>query len=208
METVAQYPFHHWRLRFHDMQEWEEWIPRGAGQAVEGFPKLQMLSLVGCSELQGTLPERFPLLKKLVIVSCEQLLVTIQCLPALSELHIDGYRRVVFSSPINFSSLKSIFLRDIANQVVLAGLFEQGVTDRNRDTQDMRPYASVDAGCADCGRRASGACVWEYNALDSLEFRQADPVEFGELVASRGFNAEEGSRKILTYTSWELRPFS
>ncbi|KAH9670464.1 putative disease resistance protein [Citrus sinensis] len=114
-------------LRFHDMQEWEEWIPRGAGQAVEGFPKLQMLSLVGCSELQGTLPERFPLLKKLVIVGCEQLLVTIQCLPVLSELHIDGCRRVVFSSLINFSSLKSIFLRDIANQVVLAGLFEQGL---------------------------------------------------------------------------------
>ena len=74
------------------------------------------------------------------------------------------------------------------------------VTDRNRDTQDMRPYVSVDAGCADCGRRASRACVWEYNALNSLEFRQADPVEFGELVASRGLNAEEGSRKILTHT--------
>ena len=48
----------------------------------------------------------------------------------------------------------------------------------------------------------------EYNALDSLEFRQADPVEFGELVASRGLNAEEGSRKILTHTGWELKPFS
>ena len=34
------------------------------------------------------------------------------------------------------------------------------VTDRNRDTQDMRPYASVVADCADCGRRASGKCVW------------------------------------------------
>ena len=48
----------------------------------------------------------------------------------------------------------------------------------------------------------------EYNALDSLEFRQADPVEFGELVASRGLNAEEGSRKTLTHTGWELKPFS
>ena len=82
------------------------------------------------------------------------------------------------------------------------------VTDRNRDTQDMRLYASVDDGCADCWRRASGKCVWRYNALNSLEFRQADPVEFGELVASRGLNAEEGFRKILTHTGWELRPFS
>ncbi|KAL6180260.1 hypothetical protein ACLB2K_046924 [Fragaria x ananassa] len=30
-----------------------------------------------------------------------------------------------------------------------------------------------------------------------LEFRQADPVEFGELVASRGLNAEEGTRPSL-----------
>ena len=72
----------------------------------------------------------------------------------------------------------------------------------------MRPYVSVVAGCADCGRRASGKCVCRYNALDSLEFRQADAVEFGELVASRGLNAEEGSRKILTHTGWELEPFS
>ena len=33
------------------------------------------------------------------------------------------------------------------------------VTDRNRDTQDMRPYASADAGCTDCWRRALRACV-------------------------------------------------
>ena len=45
-------------------------------------------------------------------------------------------------------------------------------------------------------------------ALDSLEFRQADPVEFGELVASLGLNAEERYRKILTHTGWELMPFS
>ena len=30
-------------------------------------------------------------------------------------------------------------------------------------------------------------------ALDSLEFRQADPVEFGKFVASRGLNLKEGS---------------
>ena len=53
---------------------------------------------------------------------------------------------------------------------------EHIVTDRNRGTQDMRLYASVDDGCADCWRRALGMCVWRYNALDSLEFRQADPV--------------------------------
>ena len=34
------------------------------------------------------------------------------------------------------------------------------VTDRNRGTQNMRLYASVNDGCADCWRRDSGACVW------------------------------------------------
>ena len=45
-------------------------------------------------------------------------------------------------------------------------------------------------------------------ALNSLEFRQADRVEFGELVASRELNVEEKSRKILTHTGWKLKSFS
>ena len=36
--------------------------------------------------------------------------------------------------------------------------------------------------------------------LNSLEFRQVDPVEFGELVASRGLNIEEGSRRSPSHT--------
>ncbi|KDO41168.1 hypothetical protein CISIN_1g045303mg [Citrus sinensis] len=87
-------------LSFSDMREWEEWIPCGAGQEVdEVFPKLRKLSLRHCDKLQGTLPRRLLLLETLDITSCHQLLVTIQCLPALSELQIDGCKRVVFSSP-------------------------------------------------------------------------------------------------------------
>ena len=37
-------------------------------------------------------------------------------------------------------------------------------------------------------------------ALNSLEFWQADPVEFEELVASRELNFEEGSRRNPTHT--------
>ncbi|XP_024037560.1 putative disease resistance RPP13-like protein 1 [Citrus clementina] len=115
-------------LSFSDMREWEEWIPCGAGQEVdEVFPKLRKLSHFNCHKLQGTLPKRLLLLETLVIKSCQQLLVTIQCLPALSELQIVGCERVVFSSPIDLSSLKSVHLAYIANEVVLAGLFEQGL---------------------------------------------------------------------------------
>ena len=39
-------------------------------------------------------------------------------------------------------------------------VLKHDVMDRNCGTQDMRLYASVDDGCADCWRRASGACVW------------------------------------------------
>ncbi|GAY32627.1 hypothetical protein CUMW_274030 [Citrus unshiu] len=101
--------------------EWEEWIPCGAGEEVdEVFPKLRMLSLVKCRKLQGTLPKRLLLLETLEITSCDKLLVTIQCLPALSELRIDGCKRVVFSSP---------HLVHIAVEEVLAGLFEQGLPE-------------------------------------------------------------------------------
>ena len=40
--------------------------------------------------------------------------------------------------------------------------------------------------------------------LHSLEFRQADPVEFAELIVSQGLNIEEGSRRTPTHTGWEL----
>ncbi|GAY60946.1 hypothetical protein CUMW_206010, partial [Citrus unshiu] len=99
--------------------EWEEWIHFGSGQEVdEVFPKLRKLSLFSCSKLQGALPKRLLLLEKLVIQSCKQLLVTIQCLPALSELQIKGCKRVVLSSPMDLSSLKSVLLGEMANEVI------------------------------------------------------------------------------------------
>ena len=131
-------------LYFANMQEWEEWIPFGSGQEVdEVFPKLRKLSLFSCSKLQGALPKRLLLLERLVIQSCKQLLVTIQCLPALSELQIKGCKRVVLSSPMDLSSLKSVLLGEMANEVVLAGLFEQGLPKlKNLEIQNVReqPY--------------------------------------------------------------------
>ena len=44
--------------------------------------------------------------------------------------------------------------------------------------------------------------------LNVLRFRQANPIEFGEFVASQGLNIEKGSRRNLTHTSWELKLFS
>lgn len=45
--------------------------------------------------------------------------------------------------------------------------------------------------------------------LDSLEFRQGDLVEFGELVASQGLNVEEGSRLALhtLVGNWSRSPY-
>ncbi|KDO39680.1 hypothetical protein CISIN_1g039689mg [Citrus sinensis] len=92
------------------------------------FPSLETLFFVDiCSKLQGTLPERLLLLEKLNIFRCEQLLVTLQCLPALRELEIDGCKGVVLSSPTDLSSLKLVHSRDMAKEV-----FEQGLPKLER----------------------------------------------------------------------------
>ncbi|GAY65926.1 hypothetical protein CUMW_244800 [Citrus unshiu] len=76
--------------------------------------KLEELTITGYG---GTLPERLLLLEKLNIFRCEQLLVTLQCLPALRELEIDGCKGVVLSSPIDLSSLKLVHSGDMAKEV-------------------------------------------------------------------------------------------
>ncbi|KAK9217173.1 hypothetical protein WN943_005798 [Citrus x changshan-huyou] len=52
-------------LRFENLVEWEDWIPHGSTQGVEGFPKLRELDVIGCSKLKGTFPEHLPALEML-----------------------------------------------------------------------------------------------------------------------------------------------
>ncbi|KDO53176.1 hypothetical protein CISIN_1g000568mg [Citrus sinensis] len=85
-------------LHFEDMKEWEEWIPRGSSQEIEGFPKLRELHISRCSKLRGTLPERLPALEMFVIQSCEELVVSVMSLPALCKFKIDGCKKVVWRS--------------------------------------------------------------------------------------------------------------
>ncbi|KDO40289.1 hypothetical protein CISIN_1g048004mg, partial [Citrus sinensis] len=87
-------------LRFENMREWEDWIPHGSGQRVEGFPKLRELHILRCSKLKGTFPEHLPALEMLVIEGCEELLVSVSSLPALCKLHIGGCKKVVWRRPL------------------------------------------------------------------------------------------------------------
>ncbi|KAL9451753.1 hypothetical protein AB3S75_013341 [Citrus x aurantiifolia] len=109
-------------LRFEDLQEWEEWIPHGSSQGVEGFPKLRELHILRCSKLQGTFPEHLPALEMLVIVECEELSISIASLPALCKLEMDGCKKVVWRSATDhLGSQNSVVCRDTSNQVFLAG---------------------------------------------------------------------------------------
>ncbi|KDO37797.1 hypothetical protein CISIN_1g048826mg [Citrus sinensis] len=109
-------------LRFEDMEEWEDWIPHGSSQGVEGFPKLRELHVIRCSKLQGTFPEHLPALEMLAIEKCEELLASITCLPALCKLKIYGCKKVVWrSSTDHLGSQNSVVCGDTSNQVFLTG---------------------------------------------------------------------------------------
>ncbi|KAH9684348.1 putative disease resistance RPP13-like protein 1 [Citrus sinensis] len=109
-------------LRFEDMEEWEDWIPHGSGQGVEGFPTLRELHILGCAKLQGTFPEHLPALEMLVIEGCEELSISITSLPALCKFEIGGCKKVVWRSATgHLGSQNSVVCRDASNQVFLAG---------------------------------------------------------------------------------------
>ncbi|XP_052297171.1 putative disease resistance RPP13-like protein 1 isoform X4 [Citrus sinensis] len=109
-------------LRFENMREWEDWIPHGSSQRVEGFPKLRELHILRCSKLKGTFPEHLPALEKLVIKGCEELSVSISSLPALCKLKIGGCKKIVWRSATDhLGSQNLVVCRDTSNQVFLAG---------------------------------------------------------------------------------------
>ncbi|KAJ4723714.1 NB-ARC domain-containing disease resistance protein [Melia azedarach] len=122
MEMDPQRLFDHLKtLSFVAMDEWEDWIPYGSDQEVESFPQLRKLSLVRCSKLQGTFPERLPLLENLEIIRCEQLLVSVSGLPTLCKLMIYGCRKVTL--PERLPLLEESDLRRCGQfQVSLSGL--------------------------------------------------------------------------------------
>ncbi|KAH0981853.1 hypothetical protein GBA52_009030 [Prunus armeniaca] len=56
------------KLEFKEMAEWEEWVPSGSGGP--DFPCLQVLTLVKCPKLRGSLPCDLPCLKMLSVSGC------------------------------------------------------------------------------------------------------------------------------------------
>ncbi|KAH9751971.1 putative disease resistance protein [Citrus sinensis] len=109
-------------LRFENIPEWEDWIPHGSNQGVEGFPKLRELHILRCSKLKGTFPDHLPALEMLFIQGCEELSVSVTSLPALCKLEIGGCKKVVWRSATDYiGSQNSVVCRDASNQVFLAG---------------------------------------------------------------------------------------
>nr|POE73943.1 putative disease resistance rpp13-like protein 1 [Quercus suber] len=113
------------RLRFEDMQEWQDWIP--CGVKYEEFPCLHELSIIKCPKLQGKLPHHLLSLEKISIRKCEQLFVSIPNFPMLHEVEIVGCKEVISKSPVELSSLKSMVL-SISDLTSLTEEFMQGST--------------------------------------------------------------------------------
>ncbi|XP_044507239.1 putative disease resistance RPP13-like protein 1 [Mangifera indica] len=113
-------------LYFEDMKEWEDWIPHGPGQEIEGFPSLRELRIVRCSKLKGELPKRLPNLEKLVIERCKLLSVSVPSSPVLIKLEIDGCNEVDWEIE-DVGSLKSVKLINVSKRVLVGESFVQGV---------------------------------------------------------------------------------
>ncbi|XP_059443221.1 putative disease resistance RPP13-like protein 1 [Corylus avellana] len=94
-------------LHFEDMEEWENWSPKGE------FPHLRELSIKNCPKLLGTLPNHLPSLQNIVIKRCEQLVVPIPSFPELCKLEIEESKGVVRKGKVDFTSLDSKSLSTI-----------------------------------------------------------------------------------------------
>ncbi|XVF81947.1 hypothetical protein PTKIN_Ptkin16aG0003200 [Pterospermum kingtungense] len=83
-------------LLFEDMPRWENWNFCDVDEEARKFPRLRELHIVNCPILLGSIPECLPSYEKLVIRGCEKLAISIQVLPTLSEIKIQGCHRVVY----------------------------------------------------------------------------------------------------------------
>ncbi|KAF3437442.1 hypothetical protein FNV43_RR20195 [Rhamnella rubrinervis] len=96
------------RLSFFDMSNWKEWSFVDAGEGGV-FPRLQSLSLVGCTKLNGgCLPDYLPSLVQLKIIRCEQ----------LTTLGIHQSQDMVDSFPeegLRPTSLRTLDICDLTN---------------------------------------------------------------------------------------------
>ncbi|XVE68324.1 hypothetical protein DITRI_Ditri09bG0058600 [Diplodiscus trichospermus] len=95
-------------LEFEDMPKWENWNFIEVDEEVRKFPRLRELLILRCRKLLGSIPEYIPSLEKLVIKKCEKLVISIQSLPMLSELEIEGCHKVVCKGFVDGSSLKRV----------------------------------------------------------------------------------------------------
>ncbi|XVE81400.1 hypothetical protein DITRI_Ditri15bG0060300 [Diplodiscus trichospermus] len=77
-------------LEFEYMPKWENWNFCEVDEETRKFPKLRELRILYCPELMRSIPEYLPSLAKLVICRCWKLVISIQILPMLSELDIQG----------------------------------------------------------------------------------------------------------------------
>ncbi|XP_057998261.1 putative disease resistance RPP13-like protein 1 [Hevea brasiliensis] len=87
-------------LTFNYMEEWEEWNIRGCE-----FSHLRKLSIDRCPKLLGKLPSHLPSLQELYIRECLQLVVSFESLPVISNLNINGCKKVELRGGFSFPNI-------------------------------------------------------------------------------------------------------
>ncbi|XP_022746068.1 putative disease resistance RPP13-like protein 1 [Durio zibethinus] len=95
-------------LEFENMPKWENWNFCEVNEEAKKFSNLRELRIVNCPELLGSIPENLLSLEKLVTWNCKKLVISIQNLPMLSELDVQGCQEIVYKGFVDHSSLKRV----------------------------------------------------------------------------------------------------
>lgn len=79
-------------LRFENMPQWQEWLPRTGEDADGTFPCLRQLYIKNCPKLMKGLSIKIPFLAKLVITKCQQLVASVP--PTICDLQLEYCQKV------------------------------------------------------------------------------------------------------------------
>ncbi|KAM5551928.1 hypothetical protein ABKV19_026675 [Rosa sericea] len=115
-------------LTFKDMPNWKEWLPCKRDEEIRVFPCMEKLSILSCPKLKGWLPKNMDSLSELYIDECEELVVSIANYKHISELVINGCKRVVHSSGVKFELLELMRLYSIPEFRLEIDGFIRGLT--------------------------------------------------------------------------------
>jgi hypothetical protein len=181
-------------LCFDGMWEWENWIP------CEELPKLRVLSIRRCPKLVGKLPNHLSSLENIVIYGCRQLVVSISSFPELCKLEIEGSKRVMRKSKVDFRSLMFSSLSTISEFTCqIEGFIMEGLTNVEdltiKSCEELTPLWSNDVGLLQHLPCLGVLKIQDCTKLVSLVAKEVEELQLG--LPSRLREIEISNCKVL-----------